>query len=381
MLVHQLIKRIGRTPRNFRTSTLNLNCSAVQSVQVSGFGLFSKKKTHWKMSDKMFNSKQIFEIWKFRPFNAIRTLIYCSLQNDLFQSKEVQIEVPWGHIAGKWYGRDNVRPILLLHGWLDNAGTFDTLIPLLPLDFSYLAIDLPGHGFSSHLPKACFYHTEDFVTILETIRLKYNWDRLSLIAHSMGATVSFIYASIFPEKVNLVCALDTLKIEYDGVDDISRRFLWQMRKLAELNQNSIEKPPEYSYEDVCQRTYEGLLKSVDFNRIHYLVERGSRPSECNPNKFFFTRDIRVKFMQKFSVEQNVSYEFIKRIQAPYLFIRSDDQVLSESDENILAAVDCFRQHNDEFEMFRVKGTHHFHLNQPELIAGKIGDFLVKHHNQ
>lgn len=60
--------------------------------------------------------------------------------------------MPWGIVAGKWYGPENVRPILMLHGWQDNAGTFNTLIPLLPQNHSYLALDLPGHGLSSRLP-------------------------------------------------------------------------------------------------------------------------------------------------------------------------------------------------------------------------------------
>lgn len=288
--------------------------------------------------------------------------------------------MPWGHIAGKWYGPENVPAVLMLHGWLDNAGTFDTLIPLLPSDFSYLAIDLPGHGFSSHLPEGCFYHTEDFVLILENIRQKYKWDKISLIAHSMGATVSFIYASAFPDKVNLVCALDTLKIEYDGLENITRRFLRQMPKLSGLNKKSVRNLAEYSYEDAIQRTYEGLMKSVDLDKVKYLVERGTRPSPNNPDKLHFTRDIRVKFMQKFTLEPSISFEFIKRIQAPYLFIRSNDQDLSEPEANILEAVDHFRQNNKKFEMFRVEGKHHFHLNQPELIAGTVGDFLVKYHS-
>lgn len=298
-----------------------------------------------------------------------------------FQSKEVQIEMPGGgHVAGKWYGPENVRPIVMVHGWLDNAGTFDTLIPLLPSDFSYLAIDFPGHGLSSHLPSGCFYHAEDYVTTLEKIRSKYKWNQISLIAHSMGSQVSFLYASVFPEKVNLVCALDTLKIEYDGIDSITQRFLRQARKLAELNENDEQKLPEYSYNDIVQRTYEGLMKSVDLDKVEHLVERAIKPSDSDPSKFSFTRDIRVKFMQKFVVEHDVCWEFIKRIQAPYLFIRSDDKILSESEANILEAVDCFREHNERFEMVRVKGTHHFHLNHPELIAGKIADFLVKYHD-
>lgn len=46
--------------------------------------------------------------------------------------EEVTIPVPWGEIAGKWYGDRSQQPVLALHGWQDNAGTFDRLVPLLP---------------------------------------------------------------------------------------------------------------------------------------------------------------------------------------------------------------------------------------------------------
>ncbi|KAG8302741.1 hypothetical protein J6590_025016 [Homalodisca vitripennis] len=65
---------------------------------------------------------------------------------------EIKIPVPWGHISGKWWGPQDKNPVIAIHGWQDNAGTFDNLAPLLPADVPFLCIDLPGHGFSSHLP-------------------------------------------------------------------------------------------------------------------------------------------------------------------------------------------------------------------------------------
>ncbi|KAG6800186.1 serine hydrolase isoform X3 [Apis mellifera caucasica] len=72
--------------------------------------------------------------------------------------EEIQIPVPWGYLSGKWWGPMDQQPIVAIHGWQDNAGTFDKLIPLLPSNVAILAIDLPGHGLSSHLPSGQFYY-------------------------------------------------------------------------------------------------------------------------------------------------------------------------------------------------------------------------------
>ena len=49
--------------------------------------------------------------------------------------KEIAFKVPWGVITGKAWGPDDGKPFLGLHGWIDNANTFDRYtfnIPSLP---------------------------------------------------------------------------------------------------------------------------------------------------------------------------------------------------------------------------------------------------------
>jgi len=76
-----------------------------------------------------------------------------------FNFTEMKIPVPYGYITAKVWGSLNENSIrtIAMHGYMDNAGTFDRLIPLLPDQFYVVAIDLPGHGFSSHVPygKCC----------------------------------------------------------------------------------------------------------------------------------------------------------------------------------------------------------------------------------
>ena len=51
--------------------------------------------------------------------------------------KEVVIPVPWGHIAARDWGplegeKEDGVPWIGIHGWLDNAGTFEPLLAHLP---------------------------------------------------------------------------------------------------------------------------------------------------------------------------------------------------------------------------------------------------------
>lgn len=100
--------------------------------------------------------------------------------------------------AGRWWGPQDTQPVLAMHGWLDNAATFDPLMELLPESLSVLAIDLPGHGRSSHYPPGVLYHfTEDVVTIRRLAK-HFGWEKVSIMGHSMGGSYAFLYAAIYP---------------------------------------------------------------------------------------------------------------------------------------------------------------------------------------
>ena len=61
-------------------------------------------------------------------------------------------------ILARIWGPPDGRPVFAIHGWLDNAGTFDTLIPLLPKDLRIVAVEMPGHGLSDPFPPDAAYN-------------------------------------------------------------------------------------------------------------------------------------------------------------------------------------------------------------------------------
>jgi len=118
--------------------------------------------------------------------------------------REIRIPVPWGVIAGKEWGPAGGQPWLAVHGWLDNAGTWDTFLPHFAKDKRVVAIDYPGHGLSSHIPKGATYSYVESIGYTERIVNFLGWEKFSFLGHSMGGNFGCHYATAFPEKLKVV---------------------------------------------------------------------------------------------------------------------------------------------------------------------------------
>ncbi|KAL7016766.1 hypothetical protein ACKWTF_010129 [Chironomus riparius] len=203
---------------------------------------------------------------------------------DLLSDQEIECEVedvtiplPFGgNLSAKWWGPKSIRPIVCIHGWQDNAGTFDRLIPLLPKEFSYLAIDLPGHGLSDFIGPGMQYHNiVDNLYVLNHLMKEYNWDKISLIGHSMGSVLSFTFSSVFPHKTDFVIGIDALKpAVYNPV--LVAKFLGDRVEnfmIADKRNQEKSEPPAYTLEEMVERVVEGTQGSVDKNSAPYLLKR------------------------------------------------------------------------------------------------------------
>jgi pimeloyl-ACP methyl ester carboxylesterase len=122
-----------------------------------------------------------------------------------------ELRIPLRHLtlAAKAWGRPSDPPLLALHGWLDNAGSFDRIAPLL--EGRYLvALDLAGHGKSDHRPPATWYPYADFLDDIAAVMAWFGWPSADLLGHSLGATLVSTFAAINPEKVNRLLLIEGL---------------------------------------------------------------------------------------------------------------------------------------------------------------------------
>lgn len=249
----------------------------------------------------------------------------------------------------------------------DNAGSFDRLIPLLAKHHSFLAIDLPGNGLSSRIPDGMSYHDLDYIYLLYFLCQEYNWDKISLLGHSMGSVLNTLFASMFPEKVDLLINLDPLR--HPMVSQVTR-----MKNFMQIDQLQKQgEPPSFSYEILVERLIAGSGGSVSKETAKFLLKRNIKQSEKLPGNFYFTRDLRTKNLNNSYFTKPLSFETLRRLKMPHLFIKA-----TKSREGRFEDVMEILKENKNFEFHHVDTTHHLHLTSPEKVAPIISEFIKKH---
>lgn len=291
--------------------------------------------------------------------------------------QEIQIPVQYGHIAAKLWGSGKDRPILALHGWQDNAGTWDPLVPQIFKERSILAIDFPGHGLSSWIPPGTMYYQWELPRIILYLKKYFNWDKVSLLSHSMGAIAGLRYSCLYPDDVDFFIAIDSLIYDDYDLNLVIGKYPQLMEKGLTAQTRLDKVPPLYTMEEMCKVWHRGTNKSVNLESVPYLMTRGAKQSKLDSTKYYFSRDSRLKYVL-FNPENKQFVEALaRRLKCPTLYIKANDSPYS-ADTHAVEMRDVVEKNNEKFELHFVPGTHHVHLNDPQTVAPLILNFLQKH---
>jgi pimeloyl-ACP methyl ester carboxylesterase len=136
---------------------------------------------------------------------------------------ERRIALPHLALSAQVWGDETLPTLLALHGWLDNAGSFARLAPLLATRFRVIAVDLPGHGHSDHLAPGASYHYLDYVQAVLAVADALQLDHFSLLGHSLGAGVAALVAAAAPARIERLLLIEGLgPLGDDGAHTLQR---------------------------------------------------------------------------------------------------------------------------------------------------------------
>lgn len=288
---------------------------------------------------------------------------------------EVTIEVPWGHISGKVWGPLTGSPVLCVHGTQDNANSFDKLIPLLPTSFSYVAIDLPGCGRSSHFPPGFIFSITEYCMSMNRVVNYFGWKKFIYMGHSLGGQIGYLYAAFYPQEVSKLVILDAIMAHRRKGSHLADLIPNQYTKLQALEKKLFSNsPPSYSEDEAVMRLSEGRPFPLTREAAKALFSRGVVK---NGDGYYFAYDQRMKLKIPFHYSKDEVLSVMRRIQCPLFLLRA-----SETDKYLAHITRDFEKLlktslRSKYNYLLVEGSHDVHLLHPERFSKKLIDFLTR----
>ena len=282
---------------------------------------------------------------------------------------EQEFDVNGLKIHGQMWGPEEGECVIALHGWLDNAATYDLLAPQLP-NMRIFAIDFAGHGLSGHRPGWGHYYFHEYVFDVLELANQMGWDKFHLMGHSMGAHIAVMVAGAEPLRVNKLMLLEGFGApSMVSADTIPVLTQTAFRKTIGLRQKTA---PVYPSLDAAVEARVNGFFTIERSAAHLICDRGSMAVE---DGVIFRADPRLRFISP-SVGGHAEFcGFIKALESPTCLILADEGVPRDEKE-LQERISVHKNLRVEY----LSGGHHLHLEQQSVEVGEIvADFFETTH--
>lgn len=281
-------------------------------------------------------------------------------------SKEFEIKTLGHIIRGQSWGDPHNPTILAIHGWLDNSNSFEWLAEYLQENYHFMAIDLPGHGHSTHLPKCAHYHFIDGIFLLKQILKELDLKSIHLLGHSLGACIASMAAGMLADKIQSLILIENLGPLSAPEEEAFEQLLHYSEEHIDVANR--KKRVISSIEDAAKARCLGGYVSYDI--AYQLCLRGVEKEDGGVR---WLHDPRLNAQSPLKLTEKQVLDCIKEIKSP-TFILHASKGYGKALNQWQHRIDLVKN----IETAKLEGGHHIHMEQPEHCAELILQFIKKH---
>jgi pimeloyl-ACP methyl ester carboxylesterase len=250
-----------------------------------------------------------------------------------------------------------------MHGWLDNAASFVPLMPYLR-EFDVVALDLPGHGASSHRASGYDYAFVDWIhDALDALDVL-GWKSARLLGHSMGAAIATLVAASAPERVEKMALIEALGPLAGAATTAGTR----LREAVTARRTAAQRPRRVIAN--LETAVKARLAVGDMGdaAARLIVARNLEAVEGG---WRWRSDPRLVLPSHLRITEEAALSIVRAVEAPTLLIAADPPppyfTAAMRDERVAQLRDG--------RQVVLPGGHHLHMEQPEVVAPLLLDFL------
>lgn len=256
------------------------------------------------------------------------------------------------------------RPVLALHGWLDNANSFVPMAEYLH-DCDLVAIDFPGHGLSDSRPPGVHYHFDDYVFDILAALDALGWHSAHLLGHSLGGAVSTLAAAAAPDRVRTLALIEGLGPISAPADSTAAGW----RKAVE---KSTTRPRRIHGERSAAIAARVRGSDLTAESAGLLAERGLVEVEGG---WQWRHDLRLTWPSAHRYTEPQVINLLSAIEAPVVNIHSDPPTGILVHRRYQLRLAALRNTRGKLAC---PGGHHLHMIHPQRIAPTIEEHFSNH---
>jgi pimeloyl-ACP methyl ester carboxylesterase len=264
-------------------------------------------------------------------------------------------------VAREWGDPDGL-PVLALHGWLDNCGSFAVLAPLLA-GVRLVALDFAGHGLSSHRSADATYNIWQDVGDIHAVVQQLGWSSFALLGHSRGAMIATLTAGTFPERITHLGLIDSFVPQVLTCDQIPGQL---RRSIVDRNERLARTRKIYPTLDEAMAV---RLRGDSPLSVESAPFIGARGVEAVDGGYRWRSDEKLKIASEIKLTPDIVREFVRAITCPALLLLSNAARMSR--------FYGMEQQLSQLKVEIIAGSHHFHMEETApAAAASLNRFFV-----
>jgi pimeloyl-ACP methyl ester carboxylesterase len=144
-------------------------------------------------------------------------------------------------------------PLVMVHGWMDVAASYQFVVDALHQDHYVIAPDWRGYGKTTGAPTDNYWFP-DYLADLDFLLDHYAPNRaVNLVGHSMGGNVVMFYGGVRPERVRRLVNLEGFGMPATKPSQAPGRYASWMDELKKLHRGEMDLKAYDSADGVARR--------------------------------------------------------------------------------------------------------------------------------
>lgn len=279
-------------------------------------------------------------------------------------------------------------PLVLMHGWMDVAASFQFVVDAFSPDFlqdrTVIAADWRGFGLTGLGRDGVSYGSQDnywfpdYLADLDFLLDHYAGERqVDLLGHSMGGNVVMIYAGARPERIRRLINLEGFGMPATKPAQAPSRYAKWIDELKALHRGDMALKRYADVEGVAQR----LMKTnprLGSDKAHWLAQHWARPNAQGQWQILGDAAHKTVNAQLYRVDEVLAC--FEAIRAPVLSVQATDNQMDQwwQGKYTLAEFQERLKSVSKLEQALISDAGHMlHHDQPEELARCMERFLSR----